>query len=204
MSLTKDQYRQVDKLNKRLDKFQKMGLKSEATEQARTALEAFYLKHDINVGKMKGLKFKKRTANMTQSQIDEMMEIADMFESSIGSRVSDYKQQKKIPEHVKKAFEKSKKLYPNQVKTWQDYINFIDRNKNVDSAIAEYYDSKEVALLYDNAFSLGLTEKEVNNIIAKQILDTQLAHDKRYDTTFNAIKDYYKKKKKRKNRTRKE
>lgn len=204
MSLTKDQYRQVDRLNKRLEKFDKMGLKSEATEQARTALEAFYLKHDINVGKMKGLKFKKRTANMTQSQVDEMMEIADMFENSIGSRVADYTQKKKIPDHVKKAFEKSKKLYPNQVKTWQDYIDFIDRNKNVDSAIAEYYDSDEVSLLYDNALSLGLTEKEVNNIIAKQILDTQLAHDKRYDTTFNAIKDYYKKKKKRKNRTRKE
>lgn len=204
MSLTKDQYRQVDKLNKRLDKFQKMGLKSEATEQARTALEAFYLKHDINVGKMKGMKFKKRTANMTQSQIDEMMEIADMFESSIGSRVSDYTQKKKIPEHVQKAFETSKKKYPNQVKTWQDFINFIDRHKNVDTAIAEYYDSDEVSLLYDNAISMGLTEKEVYNIIAKQILDTQLAHDKRYDTTFNAIKDYYKKKKKRKNRTRKE
>lgn len=204
MSLTKDQYRQVDKLNKRLDKFQKMGLKSEATEQARTALEAFYLKHDINVGKMKGMKFKKRTANMTQSQIDEMMEIADMFDSSIGSRVSDYTQKKKIPEHVKKAFETTKKKYPNQVKTWQDYINFIDRNKNVDSGIAEYYDSDEVSLLYDNAFTLGLTEKEVNNIIAKQILDTQLSHDKRYDTTFNAIKDYYKKKKKKKNKTRDE
>lgn len=204
MSLTKEQYRQVDKLNKRLEKFDKMGLKSEATEQARTALEAFYLKHDINVGKMKGLKFKKRTANMTQSQVDEMMEIADMFENSIGSRVADYTQKKKIPDHVKKAFEKSKKLYPNQVKTWQDYINFIDRNKNVDSAIAEYYDSDEVSLLYDNALSLGLTEKELNNIIAKQIVNTQLAHDKRYDTTFNAIKDYYKKKKKRKNRTRKE
>lgn len=204
MSLTKDQYRQVDKLNKRLDKFQKMGLKSEATEQARTALEAFYLKHDINVGKMKGMKFKKRTANMTQSQIDEMMEIADMFENSIGSRVSDYTQQKKIPDHVKKAFETSKKKYPNQVKTWQDYINFIDRNKNVDNGIADYYDSNEVSLLYENAFTMGLTEKEVNNIIAKQILDTQLAHDKRYDTTFNAIKDYYKKKKKRKNKTRKE
>lgn len=204
MSLTKDQYRQVDKLNKRLDKFQKMGLKSEATEQARTALESFYLKHNINVGKMKGMKFKKRTANMTQSQIDEMMEIADMFESSIGSRVSDYTQKKKIPDHVKKAFETTKKKYPNQVKTWQDYINFIDRNKNVDSAIAEYYDSNEVALLYDNAFSLGLTEKEVNNIIAKQILDTQLAHDKRYDTTFNKIKSYYNKKKKKKNKTRDE
>jgi hypothetical protein len=181
-----------------------MGLKSEATEQARTALEAFYLKYDINVGKMKGLKFKKRTAKMSQSQVDEMMEIADMFENSIGSRVADYTQKKKIPEHVQKAFEKSKKLYPNQVKTWQDYINFIDRNKNVDSAIAEYYDSDEVSLLYDNALSLGLTEKEVNNIIAKQIVNTQLAHDKRYDATFNAIKDYYKKKKKRKNRTRKE
>lgn len=204
MSLTKDQYRQVDRLNKRLEKFDKMGLKSEATEQARTALEAFYLKHDINVGKMKGLKFKKRTANMTQSQVDEMMEIADMFENSIGSRVADYIQKKKIPDHVKKAFETVKKKYPNQVKTWQDYINFIDRNKNMDSGIAEYYDSNEVSLLYDNALSLGLTEKEVNNIIAKQILDTQLAHDKRYDTTFNAIKDYYKKKKKRKNRTRKE
>jgi hypothetical protein len=204
MSLTKDQYRQVDRLNKRLEKFDKMGLKSEATEQARTALEAFYLKHDINVGKMKGLKFKKRTANMSQSQVDEMMEIADMFENSIGSRIADYTQKKKIPEHVQKAFEKSKKLYPNQVKTWQDYINFIDRNKNVDSGIAEYYDSDEVSLLYDNAFSLGLTEKEVNNIMAKQILHTQLAHDKRYDTTFNAIKDYYKKKKKRKNKTRKE
>lgn len=204
MSLTKDQYRQVDKLNKRLDKFQKMGLKSEATEQTRTALEAFYLKHDINVGKMKGMKFKKRTANMTQEQIDEMLEIADMFESSIGSRVSDYTQKKKIPDHVKKAFETTKKKYPNQVKTWQDYINFIDRNKNVDSAIAEYYDSDEVSLLYDNAISMGLTEKEVYNIIAKQILDTQLAHDKRYDTTFNTIKDYYKKKKKRKNKTRKE
>ena len=204
MSLTKDQYRQVDKLNKRLEKFDKMGLKSEATEQARIALEAFYLKHDINVGKMKGLKFKKRTANMTQSQVDEMMEIADMFENSIGSRVADYTQKKKIPDHVKKAFETVKKKYPNQVKTWQDYINFIDRNKNMDSGIAEYYDSNEVSLLYDNALSLGLTEKEVNNIIAKQILDTQLAHDKRYDTTFNAIKDYYKKKKKRKNRTRNE
>lgn len=204
MSLTKDQYKQVDKLNKRLDNFQKMGLKSEATEQARTALEAFYLKHDINVGKMKGIKFKKRTANMTQSQIDEMMEIADMFESSIGSRVSDYTQKKKIPEHVQKAFEKSKKLYPNQVKTWQDYINFIDRNKNVDSAIAEYYDSDEIALLYDNAFSIGLTLEETNKIIAKQIVNTQLAHDKRYDTTFNAIKDYYKKKKKKKNKTRDE
>lgn len=204
MSLTKDQYRQVDKLNKRLDKFQKMGLKSEATEQARTALEAFYLKHGINVGKMKGLKFKKRTANMTQSQVDEMMEIADMFESSIGSRVSDYTQKKKIPEHVKKAFETSKKKYPNQVKTWQDFINFIDRHKNVDSAIAEYYDSDEVSLLYDNAISMGLTEKEVYNIIAKQILNTQLAHDKRYDTTFNAIKSYYNKKKKKKNKTRDE
>jgi hypothetical protein len=204
MSLTKDQYRQVDRLNKRLEKFDKMGLKSEATEQARTALEAFYLKHDINVGKMKGLKFKKRTANMSQSQVDEMMEIADMFENSIGSRVADYTQKKKIPEHVKKAFETVKKKYPNQVKTWQDYINFIDRNKNVDKGIAEYYDSDEVSLLYDNAFSLGLTEKEVNNIIASQIINTQLAHDKRYDTTFNAIKDYYKKKKKRKNKTRKE
>ena len=204
MSLTKDQYRQVDKLNKRLDKFQKMGLKSEATEQARTALEAFYLKHDINVGKMKGLKFKKRTANMTQSQVDEMMEIADMFESLIGSRISDYTQKKKIPEHVKKAFETTKKNYPNQVKTWQDYINFIDKHKNMDSGIAEYYDSKEVSLLYENAFSLGLTEKEVNNIISKQIVDTQLAHDKRYDTTFNTIKSYYNKKKKKKNKTRDE
>lgn len=204
MSLTKDQYRQVDKLNKRLDKFQKMGLKSEATEQTRTALEAFYLKHDINVGKMKGLKFKKRTANMTQSQIDEMMEIADMFENSIGSRVSDYTQKKKIPDHVKKAFETTKKKYPNQVKTWQDYIDFIDRNKNVDSGIAEYYDSDEVSLIYDNALSLGLTEKEVNNIIASQIINTQLAHDKRYDTTFNKIKSYYNKKKKKKNKTRDE
>lgn len=190
MSLTHDQYKKIDKLNKRLEQWDKKGTKSFAVTQTRDMLEEFYLKHNINTQKMKSLKFRKRTANMSQAEIDEMMTIADYFESAVGSKVSTYN----ITSN--KSYETAKRLYPMQVKDFKSWVNWVDKMRNQDSALKEYYDSDEIAKIYDYGISKKLNEKEIEEIMKKQTMILTTARKKRYTETKNAIDDYFNNKKK--------
>jgi len=204
MQLTKEQYKKVDRLNKRIDEWNKKGVKSFAVEQTQDMLLSFYDRNGFDISKMTDVKFRKKTANMTQEQIDEMMTIADAFEIAGGSKVSTYlnkarkakKDLSAYTESMKKISEKAMKSTMNEYKYVTDFASFvrnIDRFNNMDNGIKEYYDSDEVAQIYDYGYSIGLSDAKIEKIMKQQIRNTKTAHDKRYEETVKKLNAEYNK-----------
>ena len=186
MRLNKEQYRKMDRLNKRLDQWNKQKAKPYIIQEVEDMLLMFYNRENISTERMSAMHFKKK-GEMTQEQIDELEAIADMMESAPESKVQYAKYHYEQLTKTEKAYQTAKGRYGVQIDNFADYLEFIDRMKNVNNRVKEYYDSKEIAKIYDYGIAEGLTESEVNKIMVSKARAKTTPHDERYDKTINMI-----------------
>lgn len=188
--LTKEEYRLLDRMNKRLKVWDKRGATSEAVRRVRNDLLNFYTREDIET-KSNTLNFVKRKT-LTDEQQRELVAIAKSMEFQKSSSVAYYAKNPEADARGTMSFETVRNNPEYGVNTFQDYIQFIDdiKNAKANRAIMRNLESKQVARLYAFGKDNGLTTDEVNTIIM-QNLDGYRRGEKLYNFLMDEIEDFY-------------
>ena len=189
--LTKEEYRLLDRMNKRLKVWDKRGATSEAIRRVRNDLLNFYTREDIET-KSNTLNFIKRKT-LTDEQQRELVAIAKSMEFQKSSSVAYYTKNPESDKRGTMSFETVRSNPEYGVNTFQEYIQFIDDIKNAKStkAIMRNLESKQVARLYGYGKDYGLTTDEVNTIIMMN-LDGYRKGESLYNFLLGEIEDFYK------------
>lgn len=170
--LTTEEYRLLDRMNKRLETWERNKLTNDVTNQVRIELLNFYTKHDIEyTGKT--VKFKKSNL-FTEGEKAEILAIAQAMEFSKSSSIKYYKAHPKKSEHnYLQSFETVRNKGVYGVKTFQDYINFIDdiRTAKANKDLIRNLDSKQIARLYAYGHEKKLTTEQINQLIIDNVSD---------------------------------
>lgn len=176
MALTKDEYKLLDRMNKRLRTWQKKGLTNEVINRVKNDLINFYEKNDREHPSHEFIVFSKSN-KMSESEKNELLRIARSMEQSKSSSVSWYqsKKNKLNDDAIRNAYETIKGNPSYGVNNWQDYIDFIDNMENwrKEQAILRDLDSKLVARTYAYGKEKNLTTEEVNKIMEDNVLKYQ-------------------------------
>lgn len=188
--LTKEEYRLLDRMNKRLKVWDKRGATSEAIRRVRNDLLNFYTREDIET-KSNTLNFVKRKT-LTDEQQRELVAIAKSMEFQKSSSIAYYTKNPEADTRGTMSFETVRNNPEYGVNTFQDYIQFIEdiKNAKANRAIMRNLESKQVARLYAFGKDNGLTTDEVNTIIM-QNLDGYRRGEKLYNFLMDEIEDFY-------------
>ena len=180
----------MKKLNKRMERMQKSGIKSTIIDETKNMLVNFYLKHDI-IAPRSG-RFTTRQ-NLSEQEEKELLSIARIMDKAKTSLVGYMKGKgAAVSEQQRKSYETAKQNYPNLISNYGDYMQMIEKIENEDRSFKAYYDSKEMLQIYDYGYSLGLSANEIQKQMKKQIrYGKQLDPEQRYDKTIARINKYY-------------
>lgn len=170
--LTPDEYKLLDRMNKRLATWEKNDLQNDVTNQVRIELLNFYTKHDIEYT---GATIKFKKSNLyTEQEKQEILSIARAMEYSKSSAISYYKRHPTKQEHnYLQSFETVRNKGVYGVKTFQDYINFIDdiKSAKANKDLIRNLDSKQIARLYAYGHEKKLTTEQINDIILENVTE---------------------------------
>lgn len=168
--LTPEEYKLLDRMNKRLATWEKNGLTNDITNQVRTELLNFYTKHDIEYT---GATVKFKKSNLyTDEEKREILAIANAMEYTKSSSIKYYKSN---PNKAKHNYLQSYETVRNKgvygVKTFQDYIRFIDdiKSAKANKDLIRNLDSHQIARLYGYGHEHDLTTEQINNIILENV-----------------------------------
>lgn len=168
--LTPDEYKLLDRMNKRLATWEKNNLTNDITNQVRTELLNFYTKHDIEYT---GATVKFKKSNLyTDEEKREILAIANAMEYTKSSSIKYYKSN---PNKAKHNYLQSYETVRNKgvygVKTFQDYIRFIDdiKSAKANKDLIRNLDSHQIARLYGYGHEHDLTTEQINNIILENV-----------------------------------
>ena len=168
--LTPEEYKLLDRMNKRLATWEKNGLTNDITNQVRVELLNFYTKHDIEY---KGATVKFKKSNLyTDEEKREILAIARAMEYTKSSSIKYYKSN---PNKAKHNYLQSYETVRNKgvygVKTFQDYIRFIDdiKSAKANKDLIRNLDSHQIARLYGYGHEKNLTTEQINNIILENV-----------------------------------
>lgn len=183
MSLTKDQYKLLDRMNKRLRTWQRQGLSNEVINRVKNELINFYDKYDLNHPSHEYVLFTK-SKNLPDEARRELLQIARSMEYAKSSKISYYKRNKisideTFDKRVRSSYETIRNNPAYGVNNFQDYIRFVDDMVNyraIRSSLREL-DSKIVARTYAYGHERNLTTEEINNIIASNIQKYEYGDD---------------------------
>ena len=192
--MTPEDKKLLKRLNQRLAQWDKAGAESYIVQETRLALLNFYLENDLEI-KSKTTNFTTREG-LTKKQESELLDIAKMFESAKSSKVGAYDEKAKATdEQIQKSYETAKARYPSTIKNFNDYVNWVDEMENTEKGFKEYFDSGEMARIYDYGYSLKLTTKQIQSQMKQQIKNGKTTPiESRYDKTISRIDKYYQQK----------
>lgn len=168
MGLSLEDKKLFDRMNKRLDKFDKQGITNEVVNLAREELLNIYLKESEKGTDLSRTNFNKFSMNtaISDDTLNDLRGLAKALEKSKTSKISFYTKDPTITQHARSSFEtlKSKEFGVND---FQSFINFIDDLKGAmsTSEIANKLDSNQWARIYGYGKDKGLTTDEINGII---------------------------------------
>lgn len=168
--LTADEYKLLDKMNKRLRTWQKNNMSNEVVNQVKNDLLNFYLKHNINSPNREMLLFTKSN-NLTSEQKEELLRIANAMNSAKSSKISYYKKMPTDDKRLQKAFQTVKNNPLYNVKTFADYVQWVDDMNNAKAIVAELMelDSAMIARVYGYGTDKKLTTEQVNEIMVNAV-----------------------------------
>ena len=94
------------------------------------------------------------------------------------------------------SYQTAKERYPSTIKNFSDYVNWIDQMENTSKGFKEYFDSGEMARIYDYGYSLKMSTSEIQDVMKKQLrYGKKTPTDERYEKTISRIDKYYQSKK---------
>lgn len=170
--LTPEEYKLLDRMNKRLATWEKNNLTNDITNQIRTELLNFYMKHDIEYT---GATVKFKKSNLyNEEEKREILAIAEAMEYTKSSSIKYYKANPNKAKHnYLKSFESVRNKTAYGVKTFQDYINFIDdvKSAKANKDLIRNLDSKQIARLYGFGHEHNLTTEQINDLILENVTE---------------------------------
>lgn len=168
--LTPNEYKLLDRMNKRLRTWHKNDLSSEVVNQIQNDLINFYAKYDIDNPSRDIILFKKSN-RYTDEQKQEILQIARAMEFSKSSKLSYYKKHKEDDNRIKLSYEKIKENPAYNVNSFSDYVKFVDDMNNAKAIIAELMqmDSDMVARVYSYSREHNLKTNEINDILVNAV-----------------------------------
>lgn len=180
----------LKKLNKRMERFRKAGLKSPIVDEVKNMLLNFYLKYDIQAPPTGSFTTR---SDLTKEEEKELFKIADVMDRAKSSNVGYYKGTGiNVSEQQRKSYETMKASYPNIISNYGDYVGIIDKLQNEGKSFSAYYDSKEMLQIYDYGYSIGMSTNDIQKIMKKQIrYGKKVPEEQRYDRTIARINKYY-------------
>ena len=184
------------KLNTRLARWDKAGAESYIVQETRLALTNFYLENDLDI-KSKTINFTTRSG-LTSKQEQQLLAIADMFNDAKSSKIGYYNANEGTENDARlmASYQTAKARYPSTIKNFSDYVNWIDQMENTSKGFKEYFDSGEMARIYDYGYSLKMSTSEIQEVMKKQLrYGKKTPTDERYEKTISRIDKYYQSKK---------
>lgn len=172
MGLSLEDRKLFDRMNKRLDKFDKQGIHNEVVNLAREELLNIYLKEsqkDTDLSRTNFSKFSMNT-NLSEDTINDLRGLAKALEKSKTSKISYYKKDPTAVSNVRGTFETLEgKKYG--VKDFQSYINFVDdlEDAMATSDITDKLNSDQWARIYGYGKDKKMTTEEINQLIIDNI-----------------------------------
>ncbi len=168
--LTPEEYKLLDRMNKRLATWEKNDLTNDITNQVRVELLNFYTKHDIEYT---GATVKFKKSNLyTDEEKREILAIARAMEYTKSSSIKYYKSNPNKQSHnYLQSYETVRNKDVYGVKTFQDYIRFIDdiKSAKANKDLIRNLDSHQIARLYGYGHERDLTTEQINNIILENV-----------------------------------
>lgn len=180
----------LKKLNKRMERFRKAGLKSPIVDEVKNMLLNFYLKYDIQAPPTGSFTTRQ---GLSPKEEKELFKIADVMDRAKSSNVGYYKGKGiNVSEQQRKSYETMKASYPNIISNYGDYVGIIDKLQNEGKSFSAYYDSKEMLQIYDYGYAIGMSTNDIQKIMKKQIrYGKRVPEEQRYDRTIARINKYY-------------
>lgn len=181
------------RMNKRLERWKKAGVESFIISEVKNSLLNFYLKHDIKAPASGRFTTRK---GLTREQEKELVNLAKAMENVKQSNVGYYQKMAKkfdVNEATKKSYQTSKANYPSSFSSFEEWVKWTDMMQQ-ENSFTEYYDSKTLADIYDYGYSLGLSNKQIQSNMKKQMrYGKKTPFESRYDATIARIDKYYNK-----------
>ena len=191
--MTKSEKKLLLKMNKRMERFKKAGAESYIISQTKNMLLNFYLKHDITAPRSGRFTTRK---GMTPEQEEELLRIARAMDRSKSSSIGYYKkhfEDENRDDQIQRSFESFQQNHPELEFDFADWVNYIDQMENEDKGFKDYYDSETILDIYNYGYSIGLKNKDIQAMMAKQLrYGKKTPISQRYDKTVARINKYYK------------
>lgn len=167
--LTKAEYKLLDRMNKRLQSWEKNNMASEVINQVKNDLLNFYVKHD-RVFSGKNIRFTKSN-RMDVNEKRELLAIANAMNSAKSSSIKYYKQHGVNDDQIMQSFETVRNNPAYNVNSFSEYVQWVDDIKNAKATreLISNLDSKQIARLYGYGREYKLTTEEVNTIILSNL-----------------------------------
>lgn len=162
-----------DRMNKRLETFDKRGIKNNIVGLVRHELMNIYLnEQEKNETDLHRTNFSKFTmnSNISDETLEELRGLAQALEKTKSSTMRYYKKHPTVAGNVEKSFEVLKgKQYG--VKDFQSFVNFVDDLDEAmqDKVMSEKLDSNQWARIYGYGKDKDFTTDEINDLITKNI-----------------------------------
>lgn len=172
MAFTRDEIKQLDRLNKKKAVWEKHGVSNMAIRNVDNMLENFYMglaeKGYTISNNME--RFTMRS-DLTPEQERQLLQIADYMESHKTTSMGYYN--KKLTDSAQKAYDTAiDKGYvkPGDRQSYIDFIDFMNESQAVKES-AEMLGSAVIARIYGYGKDKGLTSDEINDLIINNYSD---------------------------------
>lgn len=172
MGLSLEDKKLFDRMNKRLDRFDKQGIRNEVVNLAREELLNIYLKESEKGTDLSRSNFNKfsMNTNISDDTLNDLRGLAKALEKAKTSKISYYKKDPTAVGNVRGTFEtlKGKKF---GVKDFQSYVNFVDDLESAMSTsdITDKLNSDQWARIYGYGKDKKMTTEEINQLIIDNI-----------------------------------
>lgn len=186
--MDKELYKQLDRLNKRLARFDKQGVENNIVGIIRNELKTFYKNNKIKVDEKKPTNFIKRKT-LTPEQEAELKLIADAMEFERSSSIGYYKRHKEETARSEQAYKKAQSEY--HFNSYSDYVKYVDKVSTMmkEKTIRNALDSDQIMQLYTYGADIGIPDEEIETVILFN-LDKGTDTNQRYDFIQNEIRNY--------------
>ena len=167
--LTKAEYKLLDRMNKRLQSWEKNNMASEVINQVRNDLINFYVKNDREF-KGDNIRFTKSNT-MSNNEKRELLAIARAMDTAKSSSIRYYKKHGSNDDQIMQSFESVRNNPAYGVNSFSDYVQFVDdmRNAKATRDLITNLESKQIARLYGYGHEHGLTTDEINQVILSNL-----------------------------------
>lgn len=187
--LSAEDRRLFDRANKRIEAFDKLGLKNDIIEIIQNELTNVYLDADadmVDTSRVNYNKFSMNSEVMQGERLEDARNLANALLDAKSSTLRYYKTHSDETEYRADAYETVKSNPAYGVNNFQDYINFIDDMKHAREmkTLLQNLGSKNIARLY----AYGKSKKFTRNEIDKIMLSTRKKFQEQ-DDLYNYLRD---------------